>query len=169
MKRVLVFTGLLFIFCSCSLPRYAPKPPVLETSKTAAITFSGPVHFINTQNTQKDIVVLVENFKLNVNLKTYTESVISSLKSEFDRNDYPYFETASKKIRIAVVDVSLASSMGGNVCNIDLVIQPGDHPVIGIQASAQSINYQKAIDYAVADAAIRILNHSKIIRYLEGR
>ena len=134
----------------------------------AGITIHQVAHFINSQNAQEDIVIPVESLKLNVNLKEYTESVITSLKSELDRNGNPYSDSASKKIEISVVDVSLASSMGGNICNIDLVIQPGAIPVIGIQASAKSLNYQKAIDYAVADAAIRVLNHREIIRYLEG-
>ena len=169
MKKVSVFVSVLSIFGSCTLPQHVPHPPTLDPSRVAVIKFSEPVHFINSQNTQEDIVVPVESFNLSINLHEYTEAVITGLKSEFDRNGYPYSDAASKTMRITVADVSLGSFMGGNVCNLDLVIQPGELRVIGIQASAKSLNYQKAIDYAVADAIIKILSHSEITRFLEGR
>ena len=168
MKRFLGVTILFLILNGCTV-NHELKPPALKPADVPALTLSEPIRWNNSQTSQEAIIITDSIDKYNINLQKYTEVVISALKAEFDRKGYPYSDLADRVISVSVVDVSMTNFMGGVVCNFDLAIKLGDGMVIGIQGSAKSMVREKAINYAAADAVRKILNHSDIIRYLEGR
>ena len=154
---------------SCTL-RYAPNPPPIESRLVTDLKASGPIQFQNTQNSTAETDLRVPPYTVKVNLYQYTDSVIRLIKRALEGKGISFSDNAEKIVRLAVIDVRMIPLAGGRFrCALNLTVETALTGTKGMEASAQSWNFQKAIDYAIADAAALILNNKEITNYLAGQ
>jgi hypothetical protein len=162
---LLVAFGLV-AFAGCTL-RYAPNPPPIESGVVKDLKASGPIQFQNIQSTTAERDLRVPPYTVKVNLYQYTESVIRLIRRALEEKGISFSNNAEKVVRLAVIDVTMVPLAGGRFrCALNLTVETALTGPKGMEASARSWNFQKAIDYAIADAAVLILNNEEIGKYL---
>ena len=103
---------------------------------------------------------------MTVSLYKSTDRLIALIKDELQKKGISVLESAGKKLKISIVDIWMVPRVGVFKCDFNLTADIGGN-AIGMKASGESWNYEKAMDLALTEAAIVILNNDKIIQYLE--
>jgi len=89
------------------------------------------------------------------------------LKSELDKRKEEITVSTPKVITVAIDDLKMFPMVGNFRCIINYTVKTGDGYVRGIEVLGGSWNYRTAIDMAVANVAVGVLNDEKILSYLE--
>ncbi len=62
----------------------------------------------------------------------------------------------------------LSLSIDFRDCRNDVLVATGGNTLFGMEATAQSMSYKKAINYAIAEASMQVLNDRRVHEYLES-
>lgn len=152
----------------CSV-HYKPQLPLIEPHMMTKLKFDDPLSLINTQNSAADTTIkLRSGYTLIVNYREYTHLIIQNIKTELEKRGKPLVPNADKTLGIAVIGVDMITFAGGQDCQINLTVATGGKNLFGMEATAQSLSYKKAINYALAEAAIQILNDRRVREYLKS-
>lgn len=152
----------------CSV-RYEPQLPLIEPHMISHPGFDDPLSLKNTQNSASDTIVkLRSGHTLTVNYREYTDLIIQKIKTELEKRGKCLTANADKTLGIAVIGVDMITFAGGQDCQINLTVATGGKNLFGLEATAQSMSYKKAINYALAEAAIQILNDRRVHEYLKS-
>ncbi|MGQ0549930.1 MAG: hypothetical protein ACT4PY_09735 [Armatimonadota bacterium] len=91
---------------------------------------------------------------------------MSVLRGELDKRSAAG-RGVPKRIMVAIVDLRMIPTPGTFRCIINHTVETGDGYRRGIEVIGGSWDFRKAIDAAVANVAISVLNDEKILAYLE--
>jgi len=170
MKRIITISFLsiyiLVVLAGCTL-NYVPKPSPIEPQNIPALNVKQPVELVNVQALDSEIALSMSTSTVMVNLHDYTETVIALIKGGLQKKEVLVEKNADKVINLAVIDVGMSPLSGSFKCDLNFTVEMEGTPLFGMEVSAQNWNFQKAIDLAIAEAALWILNDERIIRYLE--
>lgn len=160
------FLVISLILAGCSL-RYVPSELSLEPARIPPFKRVGTVTLTNAHESSEDISVSIPGATVTVNYKEYTDLVIKLLKSELDKRKEEITVSTPKVITVAIDDLKMFPMVGNFRCIINYTVKTGDGYVRGIEVLGGSWNYRTAIDMAVANVAVGVLNDEKILSYLE--
>lgn len=160
-------SGSLIMIASCTL-QHVPKEQKIEPAKIPAFKVVGAVKLVNAQLSSEEAQIAVPGFAVTVNYKNYTELALKLLQNELAKKT-PAAATgsAAKEIKLAIVDIKMLPMSGNFRCIINYTVETGDGYVRGLESMGGSWSYQTAIDSAVTNVAIGILNTEQILTYLE--
>lgn len=163
-KRALLMAFLILFGCTL---QHIPGEQQIDPSRLPPFNPIGPVKLTNAQDSSENVSLSTVGLTLLVNYRDYTQLAIKSLKSELEKHGSAVLESAPKEIRLAIVDLKLLPLSISHKCIINYTVVTGDGYVQGHEAIGESWSYQVAIDTAVTNVAIGVLNDERILDYLE--
>ncbi len=104
---------------------------------------------------------------LKVNYRQYTEIALKSLKKELEKKGVTIAAGGPKEIKLAVVDLKMIVMPGRSTCVLNYTVMTGDGYIRGMESTGASWNSRVAIDMAVANVTVGVLNDQRILDYLE--
>jgi hypothetical protein len=165
-KILLPFVALVFVACGGNL-KYVPKPVAIEPYKIPDMIALQPIRLMNVQPVGPEIDVTVQPYTVKVDLHSYTQTVIEVMKKQLREKGVPVSDTAEKIVKVAVIDVGIIPRAAIFKCDISYTVEAENIARFGAEASAENWNFQKAIDLAVTEAAVRIMNDQRFIGFVE--
>ena len=161
------FLPVFLILCGC-VTNYVPSEHEIGANRIPPFKPSGSVRLTNAQESSDDVSVSVPGVTtVTVNYRQYTELAIKLLKGELEKKGVAVLGNAAKEIRLAIVDLKVLTVPGTMRCLVNFTVKTGDGYVRGKEVIGANWNYETAIDMAVANVAIGILNDEKFLDYLE--
>lgn len=147
--------------------RHVSAASTIEPDRVPSFNVAGPVQIINAQQSSEDVSIPIPLFTLTVNYGQYTESAIRLLKAELDKRSGVAPGSTPKRITVAIVDLRMIALAGTFRCIVNHTVETGDGYRRGIEVIGGSWDFRTAIDAAVANVAVSVLNDEKILSYLE--
>ena len=157
---------LLTALCGCTL-QHIPKEQTIEPAKIPPFKAIGTTVLTNTQASTEDVQIAIPAFTITVNYRSYTDLALRQLKSELDKKTDASRARPAKEFKLGIVDIKMLPMSGNFRCIINYTVETGDGYVRGLEAIGGSWNYQTAIDTAMANVVVGILNEERILNYLE--
>jgi|SRR5919108_2901307 hypothetical protein len=158
--------GLLMMIPGCTL-QHVPKEQKIAPANIPPFKVVGAVRLTNTQSSVEDVPLAIPGFTINVNYKSYTDIALKLLRSELDNKSGAVAGSAAKEIKVAIVDIKMLPMSGNFRCIVNYTVESGDGYIRGLEAIGGSWSYQTAIDTAVTNVAVGVLNEERILTYLE--
>lgn len=156
---------MLIALAGCSL-KYEPKPSPVQPDKIPTLDITQPFALVNAQRSDAVINLPVSPYTVTVNLYKTTDTLIALIKDELNKKGVAVSESADKKIKISVVDIWMVPRVGVFKCDFNITADIGGN-AIGMKASGESWNYEKAMDLALTETAIVFIYNDKFIQYVE--
>ena len=170
MKRtsmaILPILAFVFLTYGCTL-KYKPKPVEIEAYKIPNLTANQPIAFVNVQRAGQVLDLRVSPYKVKVDLHGYTDTVIDLIVDAVKKKKVIISDTSDKAVKIAVIDVGVITRATVFKCDISYTVEAEEIQRYGGEASGESWNFQKAIDIAVTETAVQILNDPRFTDYLQ--
>ena len=167
MINLKIMTSLLgfvvLVLCGCTI-HHEPKTRSVRSRLIPNFSINGPVKVISGQQ-RRQKTLDIDPYNVVVDYGQVGEIAKKMLESELDNRRSSSSDLDPKTLTIGISDIRIT---GAFQCNIYFYIEGGDGYKKGHKAMGQSWNYQKAIDCAIADIAVRILNDEHILSYLES-
>ena len=161
------FLPVFLILCGC-VTNYVPSEHEIGANRIPPFKPSGSVRLTNAQESSDDVSVSVPGVTtVTVNYRQYTEFAIKLLKGELEKKGVAVLGNAAKEIRLAIVDLKLLIVPGTTRCLVNFTVKTGDGYVRGKEVIGANWYFKTAIDMALANVAIGILNDEKFLDYLE--
>ena len=164
LTHILTFLVFSILVHSCTL-QHLPKEQTIEPASIPPFKAKGTLALINNQLSTANVETTVSPFTITMNYRNFTDLVLKFLRNAIDKNQLG--GTGTKEIKLAIVDVKMLPNAGNFRCVINATVEAGDGYVRGLEAVGASWNYQTAIDSAIANIAVAVLNHERILTYLE--
>jgi hypothetical protein len=158
--------GLVLTLIGCTI-QHIPKEQSIEPARVPPFKVVGAVKLTNTQASIENMPIAVSPFTVNINYKNFTDLALKLLKNELDKKHAGGGTNAAKEIKLAIIDIKMLPMSGNFRCIINYTVETGDAYVRGLEAIGASWNYQTAIDAAIANVAVGVLNNERILTYLE--
>lgn len=170
MKRtataVVPLLALLLLASGCTM-KYEPKPLEIEPHRIPDMTATQPIALVNAQSEGSEIELTVPAYTVTVDLHKTTDAVIDSMAGELRKKGVSVSDTAEKTVKIAVIDVRIITRAAVFKCDVSYTVEAEKIERFGGEASDESWNFQKAVDLAVTETAIQILNKRQFVDYLQ--
>ena len=158
----------LLVLSGCALHHISAESTI-EPDRIPEFKVAGPIEIVNAQQSSEDVAIPIPGFTVAVNYRQYTESAIKALRGELDRRAGPTAARTPKRVTLTIVDLRMVTTGTTFGCIINYTVETGDGSRRGIEVIAWSWRFPKAINAAVTDVAISVLNDEKILSYLEKR
>jgi len=162
---VICFLSAIFIQSGCTV-RHTPGDFQIQSGEIPSFSVSEPIRIVNAQTSSSDVILPVPPYKLIINHKQYTDTAIKLLAGEIEKRGGKIAEDASKVIEVSIIDIKIATTVKYR-CIIHFTVGTGDAYFKGFEAAGGGWDYEKAIDLAMANVVVEILNNDRILRYLE--
>jgi hypothetical protein len=163
-KRVLVMAFLIFFGCTL---QHTPSEQRIDPARLPPFKPVAPVKLTNAQDSVENVSVPTVAATISVNYRDFTQLAIKLLKNELEKHGSTVQESAAKEIKLAIVDLKLLPLSTSHKCLINYTVVTGEGYVRGLEAMGESWNIQTAIDTAITNVAIGVLNDEQILDYLE--
>jgi hypothetical protein len=160
------FLPVFLIFCGC-ISSYVPSEHEIGANRIPPFKPSGSVRLTNAQESSKDTSITISPSTFTVNYRKYTEIAIRLLKRELRKKGTIVSGYGAKEIKLAIVDLRVNRMPGTMRCFVNYTVKTGDGYVRGNEVVGASWDFQTAIDMAVANVAVGVLNDEKILNFLE--
>ena len=156
----------ILVLSGCTL-HYVPSAPPIEPASIPPFKVVGTVKLTNAQELSEDVSLPIPGFTITANFRQYTDLAIKSLRTELDKKSGGNAGAAEKEIKLAIVDLKMLPGSGNFRCILNFTATTGQGYIRGIEVIGASWNFKTAIDTAVANVAIGVLNDERILSYLE--
>ncbi len=160
------FVGIFLISSGCTV-KYLAKESLVDSTRIPRFKVAGEVKLTNAQGSSDDVLVPKGNITLSINYREHTQLILNLLKKELDERSSTLFGDAPKEIKLAVVDVKMIPTQLMTRCIMNSTIETKEGYIRGIEVIGASWNFFIAIDTAVANTVIAVLNDEQILAYLE--
>lgn len=161
-----LFLVLLLIIAGCTL-RHTVSERTIETNRIPPFKAGGPVKLTNNREPSAENTVSVRPYTITVDYRQYTEIAIRLLKGELEKKGVRVVEKAAKEIKLSIVDLKVLPMPGVMRCILNYTVETGDGYVRGKQVIGANWNFKTAIDMAVTNVAIGVLNDENVLNYVE--
>ncbi len=158
-----LIAAVMLILCCCTI-RHKPKASLVEYRLIPNFSVKGPIEVISGQKRSQQTLEIVPHDVI-VDYQQVGELAKQMLESELEKNQSARSDQGSKILKIGITDIRISPKFQ---CIIYFSVDGGNGYKKGHQAKGQSWNYNKAIDRAIADIAVKILNDESILNYLES-
>ena len=156
---------ILFVFSACTtIHRSAPSPP--DAGRLPPFRVPAPVAIVNSQTSSTDVVLPLRGVDVTVNYRDYTASAIALLRRELDSRATAGSTATRKEIRLAIVDLRIMA-IPQMRCIVNFTVETGDGYTRGHETMATNWNFGAAIDAAISNVVVAVLNDEQVIAYLE--
>lgn len=163
--EITVMLGLAAVIFGCGLA-YMPTPPPVAPNMVTSYKKYPSINLVNTQGASTIIDLSAGPYTLKADLHAYTEAVRALIEQVWRTKGGTVSKDAHHILELAVVDVWLIPRFGVFKCDVNLQVALGESAPFGLEASAQNFSYEKAIDSALSESVVAILNRQEVVAYL---
>jgi len=145
---------------------HVPKNLVIAPGRVPRLVLTSPIQLSNAQPRKEKIKTETVGYTLLVDYNEYTALFIDILGKEIERSGGSISPRAAKEIKVAITDVGLTNCMVNCFSSADATVELGDGRVRGFNSKSRG-SMQDAIDKAMVNLAVTILNDERVRHFLE--